>query len=646
MPTAAVFDPASVGYVDEMYQQFLQNPDGLTPEWRAYFMGFGAGSVTGGAAGNVENSNGADALARAWRERGHLVAKLNPLLGNKNAQNGTENNSNGQKNDLPPELRAETYGLDPSEEAKWRAYYGGFVGVECATLVSPDERNWVQNWWESERPLVANETQLAFYRGLVQANGLEQTLHKKFVGAKRFSIEGNDVVVPLLHQLAETAAAAGIQNMVMGMAHRGRLNVLCNILHKPYAELFAAFADKLTVEGGPSSGDVKYHAGKTYVHPAKAGPIELQLLYNPSHLEAVNPSVLGVARAKADAGSPSLAVLMHGDSAVAGQGVVAETNNLMALAAYNVGGTLHIIINNQIGFTADAPEAFGGRYCTDIFKSLGCPIVHVNADHPEACWRALRFCFEYRQKFGKDAVLDVVGYRRWGHNEGDDPTFTQPKMYEAVRAHPVPAEVYKAHLLQSGVAASALAAVEKECMAELDAAFATAQQGVVSKAKGVKLAADVEPETVAEAGDIKRLADCWATPPAGFKLNDKVAKVVEERVAMLRGEKPLNWGAAETAAYGCLLQGGIAVRMTGQDVQRGTFSHRHAVLTDVATNAKWNVLQGVSQKGPSCLVANSALSENAVMGFEYGYALGNTAALTLWEAQFGDFANGAQVVID
>ncbi len=630
LTNAPVFDASSLPLVEEYYSKFKANPASVGPEWQAYFLGWE------GAGGGVASVGVTDDLAEQWRSRGHLVAHTNPLRPNTRT--------------LPE--------LEGADKAKWQALYGGSVGLELAAIADPAERQFVQQWWEanylsnSAAPSAAEHE--ALYAGLFQAGAFEQFLHKKFVGVKRFSVEGNDGVVPLLHQLATWHASQAKAAMVLGMAHRGRLNVLCNIMHKPLPEMFAGFADTLKpVAGMPSSGDVKYHLGKTYLAHYGSSKITLQLLFNPSHLEAVNPSVLGVARARIEAGEAALPVLIHGDSAVAGQGTVAECNNLMNLSPYTVGGTLHLVLNNQVGFTADPTDALGtGKfteasqpYCTDVFKSLGVPIFHCNADDLEACWRALRCAYEYRQQFGKDAVLDLVGYRRWGHNEGDDPSFTQPKLYEQVRPHPTPAEVYKPRALAGGASAAALEQLEAAYLKELEEALKEAQAGYTPKV-GKEAAKPNSPETSAEAGTVARVADVWGKPPTGFVYNEKVKKVIDERVAMLRGEKPLNWGAAEVAAYGTLVQEGYGLRMTGQDVQRGTFSHRQCVLTCSDTNSKWSVLQALASKGTHFLVNNSALSENAVLGYEYGYSLQQTQGLTIWEAQFGDFANGAQVVID
>ncbi len=652
-----VFDAAGVGDVERLYQQYLSQPDSVGPEWRQYFLGFEAGNVAAELvsaraesaapmAGGGALTGGGEALAlwqyrHAWRTLGHTVAHLNPLAG---APKVSE------------QLKPETYGLTAAalSEADQRLaqVWGGKVGIETSQLRNPAWCAWVQAWWENpaNHAPTGRPTQLALYRGLVEANAFEQFLHKKFVGVKRFSLEGNDVVVPLLRLLAEAFGAVGGQHMVLGMAHRGRLNVLCNVLHKPLTELLAAFGDTLTTEGGPTGGDVKYHLGKTYVqHLPDGNELELQLLFNPSHLEAVNPMVLGAARAKAEAlgndgAKRVLPILIHGDSAVSGQGVVAECNNLMTLPAYAVGGTLHVVLNNQVGFTANPEDATSGTYCTDIFHAMGVPIVHVNADDPEACWRALRCAWEFRQQFGVDAVVDVVGYRRWGHNEGDDPTFTQPDLYAQIKRHPVPDAVYRPVLEQAGVPRAELDALVQGFQATLDAALKTAQAGVT--VQGAKAAASPRaPDTKVDNAAMLAVAKAWRAAPKGFTGHDKVLKLVQERAEMLEGAHPLNWGAAETAAYGTLLQEGVPVRLTGQDVRRGTFSHRHAVLNGTG-GITWSPLVALAKAPATLTIENSALSENAVMGFEYGVALARPQGLTIWEAQFGDFANGAQVVID
>lgn len=668
-----VFDSSSLPFVEDMFARFKADRASVPAEWQAYFAGWLAAQPSGGEGGGevsegyVAKAVGVRRLIEAWRVRGHRLALINPLLTDQPAP--------------VAELMLETYGLDQGDMdtsfatdgvlpgvmaplveiwAALQRVYSGTVGVESAPVTDAEQRRWVQAWWENpanHSPL-PTDLRRKLYEGLVRANAFERFLHTKFVGAKRFSVEGTDAVLPLLAQLVELAGAEGAKHVVIGMAHRGRLNVLCNLMHKPLNELLAAFADKLTQEGGPSSGDVKYHLGKVYNHHlAAGGEIELNLLFNPSHLEAVNPVVLGLAKARQqghgrNAFEAALPILMHGDSAVAGQGIVAECNNMMKLLPYDVGGTLHVVLNNQIGFTADPVDAFSGEYCTDGFRGYGMPIIHVNADDVEAAWKAIRFAYDYRKTFARDVVVDLVGYRRWGHNEGDDPSFTQPVMYRHIKDHPVAAEIYRARLVAEGALdETAAKIIEQTYTDELNKAFAEAQAGVTSKAKGEKPKTG-KTSTAVSRGALDKVVKAWqATPPAGTTLNPKVQKVIDERVAMLKGEHPLNWGAAETAAYGTLLMEGIGWRLTGQDVQRGTFSHRHAVMTLTEDGKKWAPLAALateSKEGwsPKHEVYNSSLSENAVLGFEYGYALADSKTLVMWEGQFGDFANGAQVLID
>lgn len=637
-----VFDSSSLPFVEQQFALYRQNPAHVDTAWQAYFAGWLAAGAGSSSAAEVTSGDLASYMfCNAWREFGYLVADVNPLA---------------KPTDVPALLRPETYGLDEAglndECRNVRASYSATTGIECMAVNDLQQRAWVQAWWEkpANRGAPQPEIRKAALKQLVQANAFEKFLHTKFVGAKRFSVEGNDALLAMLGWLAQAGMDAEVRHMVVGMAHRGRLNVLCNTFHKPLNELLAAFGDTLETSGGPASGDVKYHMGKTYVmRGATGGEIQLDLLFNPSHLEAVNPVVLGQARAFADTGREVLPVLVHGDSAVIGQGVVAETYNLAGLPAYNVGGCIHIVTNNQIGFTANGTDAYSGKNCTDGFRMTGGPIVHVNADDTDACIQAVRFAWEYRERFGADVMLDMVGYRRWGHNEGDDPTFTQPLMYNMIKDHPVAAEIYGAKLVADGVMSQAdVKAVEDAYTAELNAAFSEAKAGMKVKAKvNPALASESTPtRTAVEQPVLNEIAAAWQAVPAGVVVNSKVAKVLDERVAALGGTKPFNWGAAETAAYGSLLMQGVSVRMTGQDVQRGTFSHRHAVLTCQDTANTWSPLESLARKGSRLTVINSALSEYAVMGFEYGYSLGAPDALTIWEGQFGDFANGAQIIID
>ncbi|PIZ31984.1 MAG: 2-oxoglutarate dehydrogenase E1 component [Alphaproteobacteria bacterium CG_4_10_14_0_8_um_filter_53_9] len=647
-----VFDSSSLPLVEEMFAKYSADKTSVSEAWQAYFSGWlAAGDVASiensaegeacGISGDCDKAMRLATFMRAWRKWGHVAAKTDPLE---------------EVVEIPYALTPEAFKLTEADLDAGckavRARYSGTVGAEIGAINDPAERAWAIKWWEGDNgEAVADaEVRKKLLTGLVEANALETFLHKKFVGVKRFSAEGTEASVVMVNWMIDALGAAGGTDVVMGMAHRGRLNALCHIVDKPYEDLMAAFAGTAHGEpGGPRAGDVKYHMGRETVR----GGVTVRLLFNPSHLEAVNPMVLGYARALQDAAAGErtavLPVLLHGDSAVAGQGVVAECNNMAPVKAYNVGGTIHIVVNNKVGFTANPEDAFGGKYCTDIFRSMGVPIIHVNADDMDACWRAARFAFEYRAEFGKDVVVDVVGYRRWGHNEGDDPTFTQPKVYAKVKNHAVAAEIYGKALVAGGVLADdEVSALEKAAWERLDAALEAAKEERRTAAAD-RRQSDRRADVPTKVGKdmVEKVAAAWAARPEGFTAHPKVGKVIDERVAQLKGEVPLNWGTAETAAYATLLMEGVGWRLTGQDVERGTFSHRHAVLTDAETDERWDPLAALAAEGAGYTVENSVLSENAVLGFEYGYALATKdKTLVMWEAQFGDFANGAQVVID
>jgi 2-oxoglutarate dehydrogenase E1 component len=635
--TAPVFDSSSLPFVEEMLARWKADPASVDREWQAYFSGWFAAQGTGDSGLGTGKGEGLYRLVEAWRTRAFEYADVNPL-------------------DPPPargaELDPATYGLSASDipaglvENLQRAY-GGTTGIECGAVQDAAARAWVQEWWEAPPVPVAPEVQKVLYAQLVKANTFERYLHTKFVGAKRFSIEGNDAFVPMLVTLADRFAEDGGQQLLVGMAHRGRLNVLCNVFHKPYAELFAGFAETLNDAGGASSGDVKYHLGKKHVyHAANGATVNMTLPYNPSHLETVDAVLAGSAKGFIDAGAKVLPVIVHGDASVAGQGIVAELYNFAGVNGYDVGGTIHVVMNNQIGFTAEPFESLGGKWCTDNFRAVGGPIVHVNADDVEACYRAMMFAYEYRARFNGDVMLDVIGYRRWGHNEGDDPMFTQPLMYEKIKNHPVPADIYKEKL---NLDASEVERVQGAFLDELNAAFAAARQGGVKVGQLASPRLQPDAQVVATAIKpevVKQIAGVWEQLPDDFAVNEKVGKVTSDRAAMLRGEKDLNWGAAETAAYGALVSEGIPVRISGEDAQRGTFSHRHAVLVDQKTAKRVVPLNRLGVKGAALEIFNSPLSEYAAMGFEYGYALERPGTLAIWEGQFGDFANGAQIIID
>ena len=684
-------------YTEDLYKQYQHDKTSVSAEWQGYFAAveeLGPALVAAEARANQQNgqSNGqtsaaaipggqetvGDAamaqsnvtrLVQAYRYHGHRSARLNPLA---------------DEGDVKSDIRLEEYGLSekhlddifavsgvleqshaPLREIvdALQATYCGTLAVQTGDMVSLEERRWLQNRMEHARshPDYTPEMQTRIYRHLYAANSFERFLHSKFVGVKRFSIEGGESLIPMLDTLVEATGRAGMTDIVFGMAHRGRLNVLVNTMCKPLTEMFAGFLDSIQSKDASSSGDVKYHQGRSSDIETTSGQVvHLSLLNNPSHLEAVNPVVLGSVYAKqqriarqedADGRQRVLPLLIHGDAAFAGQGVVPETLNLGKLDGYDVGGTVHLVINNQIGFTACPRETFSGEYCTDVARMLKCPIFHVNGDDPEACVFAMELAFDYRQKFGRDVVIDLVCYRRHGHNEGDDPTFTHPVMYKKIADHAPVSALYKDTLTQQGL--TSLNDVEAAYQAKLDEAYKAAQDGVTVEPDMFKKAwsgfirdAKKKPETSVKKDVLEDISRQLVEYPAHFQPHKKAHKLQEQRAGMLRGEADLNWGAAEMAAYASLLQAGYNVRLSGQDVQRGTFSHRHLVMTDATTGETAIPIQAAAQQGAVLEAYNSSLSELAVLGFEFGFSLADPHTLTIWEAQFGDFANGAQIMID
>jgi 2-oxoglutarate dehydrogenase E1 component len=516
------------------------------------------------------------------------------------------------------------------------------------------------------QPLTRDEKVRVLER-LSQVEGFEKYLHKTYFGQKRFSVEGTDALIPVLDEIIRSSAAAGTRNILIGMAHRGRLNVLTHVMGKPYRMILAGFQGAAKKGSGALApddftGDVKYHMGWEGVHRDLGTEIRVTLAPNPSHLEFVNPVVIGMARAVQDdtsqRGTPprdidaALPILVHGDAAFPGQGVVAETLNMSGLEGYEVGGTIHLIANNQVGFTTNPSAARSTRYASDLAKGFEIPVVHVNADDIEACLAAARLAAAYRERYKKDFLIDLVGYRRWGHNEGDEPLFTQPRMYEIIRSHPTVREQWAAKLVSDGLvseeeAAGILQQVYdrlEEARGKLDGATppdVDSANATVARELDLPVAKTAVPAEV-----LSDFNEALLTWPADFTPNPRLAKQLERRREALGPEGGIDWGHAETLAFASLLAEGIPVRLTGQDIQRGTFSHRHQVLVDSKTGAWFTPLAHLPASRASFEIHNSPLSEMAVVGFEYGYSVSDPEVLVLWEAQFGDFANGAQVVID
>ncbi len=611
-------------------------------------------------------------LINMYRMRGHVLADLDPL--------GT---GPGQS----PELDLEYYGLtlwDLDREffcdglggkktAKLRdiiqllrSTYCGKIGAEYKHLLDLNERRWLRETMESttNSPDLSKDEKEDILHKLNQAMAFEQFLHKKYIGHKRFSLEGAETLIPMMHFLMEKAGEKDIEKFFLGMAHRGRLNILVNIMNKPYSKVFADFEGNIDPDTIQGSGDVKYHLGSKGAYETKSGKsINLELLPNPSHLEAVNPVVVGATRSVQDhfEGDASArekigSVLMHGDAAFAGQGVVAETLNLSQLRGYETGGTIHIIINNQIGFTTLPEDARSTEYASDLAKMILAPIFHVNGDDPEAAVHAMNLALEYRQKFGKDVVIDLICYRKHGHNEGDEPAFTQPGMYKEIENHSPVRDIYVKELLRKGeFTEEEIQEIFDEFEELLNKAFEDAKSSpalevtdkMLDRTEELQKERQEFPDTTYPVEDLKEIAVKLNTVPKNFDANPKLLRQLAKRAeAAEKNEKKIDWGFAEALAFGSLLKSGKTVRLTGQDVERGTFSHRHVVLHGTETAQRFIPLNNLSENQGPFFPFNSLLSEFAALGYEFGYSATKLDALVIWEAQFGDFVNGAQIIID
>ena len=607
----------------------------------------------------------------AYRVRGHLIADTDPL--------------NMLTMHQHPELEIENYGLSiwdldrefftgglgGKETATLREiwamlikYYCGKVGTESRHITSKEQKKWIQERIERDPEAVTPEIKKQLLNRLIAAEQFEKFLHTKYLGQKRFSVEGGESIIPVLDQMIVGAVERGVEDVVFGMAHRGRLTVLANIIGNFSERIFTAFEGTVHPNFPADEGDVKYHQGAKGTREVGDKEVRLTLSPNPSHLEFVNPVVEGMTRAKQDvifakstkeeARARVLPVLIHGDAAFAGQGIVTETLNLADLKGYRTGGTIHFIINNQIGFTTSPTSSRSSIYSTDVAKMTQLPIFHVNADDVEAAWRVLQIALDFRKQFDKDVVIDLIGFRRHGHNEGDEPSYTQPLMYQRVKEHPGVREIYTRQLLREGV----LTREEVDGMIEerwrrLENALLGAKEIVARKAKITALP-PVKPEmdgsaiidTAVARDTLDQVSQTMSVVPQGFTINPKMVGQMSRRAKMGAGEQPIDWGFAEGLAFGSLLTEGTSVRLSGQDCGRGTFSQRHAILYDTQTGAAWTPLEALATDAVRFEVFDSSLSEAAVLGFEYGYTVESRDALILWEAQFGDFANGAQVIID
>src|SRR6187399_250382 len=691
-------------YVEALYEQFLADPQSVEPAWRDYFQHLQDGlKLRDGAAAEQIHSTvqagivkrasaprmaagspgvlSADAAAKQgavsrlvqiYANRGHLIAKLDPLglqkrerprvlelgyFGLTDADLDTEFLTGSRPTELARKLKLREI-LAQLEHA-----YCGTIGAEFAHVSDTEERLWLQDQFLVGRltgKITAEEQKNLLWQ-LSATEGLERYLHTKYVGQKRFSLEGGDSLIPLMDDLIQRGGEQGIEECVIGMAHRGRLNVLVNLLGKSPSVLFNEFEGKYDTAHMHGSGDVKYHKGFSSDLRTPGGNVHVALAFNPSHLEVVNPVVEGSVRARQERrgdskGSRVLPILIHGDAAFAGQGVVMETLQLSQARAFFTGGSVHIIINNQVGFTTSDPrDARSTMYCSDVAKMLETPIFHVNGDDPEAVVFVTRLALAYRQRFRKDVVIDLVCYRRHGHNEADEPSATQPVMYQTIRKHLTTRKLYADKLVAQGVITDADAADMTESYRQgLDEGRpqARASLGLIGNKYTVdwsKYLANDWTERVKGGNNmarLKSLGERIVKYPEGFALHPRVMQVMANRVKMIHGELPLDWGCAETLAYASILEEGNSIRFTGQDAGRGTFFHRHAVLNEQSTGMRYIPLQHIAERQPSFQITDSVLSEEAVLGFEYGYSTTDPSALVIWEGQFGDFVNGAQVIID
>ncbi len=685
---------SNIPFIEEQYDRYLEDPDQVSPDWRAYF------DALQKTAGPLEHDVAHTPIIEAFAHRARnpqrqeltthpkqvgvlQLINAHRFLGNRRAQLDPL-----ERHPLPevPELTLAHYGLSQDDldttfdtgslvgpaQAPLRAIlqavqetYCGPIGVEYMYLTSTEQKRWIQQRFEGvhSRISLTSENQIKLLQHVTAAETLERYLHTRYVGQKRFSLEGGESLIPCINEIIQSAGSLGTQEIVIGMAHRGRLNVLVNCLGKMPSELFSEFEGKHAAD--LASGDVKYHQGFSSDIRTSGGPVHLTLAFNPSHLEIVNPVVEGSVRARQDRredslGQQVLPILIHGDSAFAGQGVVMETLALSQTRGYATGGTVHVVVNNQIGFTTSDPrDTRSTTYCTDVAKMIEAPVFHVNADDPERVLLVSRIALDYRNAFHRDVVIDLVCYRRLGHNEQDEPMVTQPWMYKKINARPTTRKLYADFLEQQGVLpAGGGDKMVQDYRDALDSGVLldqtvlhghknpfTAQWGTYKNADWRAAAKTAVPLKV-----LKRLGERLTTLPEGFKLHPTVQRVVDNRRLMAKGELPLDWGMGENLAYAALLDEGYGIRLSGQDCGRGTFSHRHAVFHD-QNRQSWDAglhvpLQHISPNQPRFTVIDSILSEEAVLGFEYGYATAEPRQLVIWEAQFGDFANGAQVVID
>jgi 2-oxoglutarate dehydrogenase E1 component len=682
MDKFSFLNAAHTGFIADLYDQYLQNPDSVEPSWRSFFQGYDLANenytftdeeVSTEIPQEVRKEFLVIDLINGYRTRGHLFTKTNPVRERrKYAPTLAIENFGLSKEDLHTQFNAGSIlgiGKKTLQEIinHVESIYCDSIGVEYMYLRNPEELKWWQDRLNENdnHPNYSTDAKKYILSKLNQAVTFESFLQTKYVGQKRFSLEGGEALIPGISvALRDAAEKYGVKECVLGMAHRGRLSTLVNIFKKPVRDLFSEFEGK-DFEDESIDGDVKYHLGLTLSKTYRNGnEIKMNLVPNPSHLETVDAVAEGITRAKIDRKyngdeTKILPILVHGDAAIAGQGIVYEVTQMAQLNGYKTGGTIHVVVNNQIGFTTNYLDARSSTYCTDVAKVTLSPVLHVNADDAEAVCHAMEMALEFRMKFKRDVFIDLLGYRKYGHNEGDEPRFTQPKLYKAISKHSNPKDIYAAKLIAEGTIDDAyLKTITNDFKQMLSDEFDKSKKDSTSKVKEFmqstwkgfirqQLEAMLLPvDTTYGIDKLKEIATVVSTVPENVKFLRKAERILQGRSKMVFETNELDWGMAETLAYGSLLEEGYDVRISGQDVERGTFSHRHAILRDEVSEERINLLNTNPNNKGQMRIYNSLLSEYGVLGFDYGYAMANPNTLTIWEAQFGDFSNGAQIVFD
>jgi len=683
MDKFSFLNAAHTGFIADLYEQYLINPDAVEPSWRSFFQGYDLANENYSLTDDEEISTEIPEevrkeflvidLINGYRTRGHLFTETNPVRERRKYAPSLELKTFGlAQNDLATVFNAgDILGIGPKSLAKIIQHleniYCNSIGVEYMYLRNPEELKWWQNRLNKNDnlPNYNADSKKYILQKVNQAVGFENFLQTKYVGQKRFSLEGGEALIPGLSVLLRDAAEKyGVKECVLGMAHRGRLNTLVNIFKKPVRELFNEFEGK-DFEDEDLDGDVKYHLGLTLSKTYKNGnSIKMNLVPNPSHLETVDGVVEGIVRAKIDKkyngdNSKILPILVHGDAAISGQGIVYEVIQMAQLNGYKTGGTVHVVVNNQVGFTTNYLDARSSTYCTDIAKVTLSPVLHVNSDDVEAVCHAMEMAIEFRTKFKRDIFIDLLGYRKYGHNEGDEPRFTQPNLYKAIAKHKNLKDLYANQLIEEGtITQDYLTQITGDFKSMLESEFNKSKEDSTSKVREFmaktwenfprkgKEAMLATVDTSYDTDKLKNIAKIVSTTPEGVKFVRKAERILKGRDKMVFENNSLDWGMAETLAYGSLMEEGFNIRISGQDVERGTFSHRHAILRDENSEERINLLNTNANNKGEMSIYNSHLSEYGVLGFDYGYAMAYPNCLTIWEAQFGDFSNGAQIIFD